>query len=159
MNHKFDLLYHAQLCTYILFFVRYYMQLPLTEAHEYHTPDAAVAASSRYVHHHITKTYNLNSLHLQGKRYQCMPEISNVKVTNDTATYESQRYCRTEWISVYFYGWHRVAIYFCHAVISHQFQHLTIDLERHAYTEKLVNQWNHVVPSFPALIQTLKKMR
>ena len=68
------------------------MQLPLTEAHEYHTPDTAVSASSRYVHHHITKTYNLNSLHLQGKRYQCMP-----KKSNDTARrYSSQRYRRTE---------------------------------------------------------------
>ena len=136
------------------------MQLPLTEAHEYHTPDTAVSASSRYVHHHITKTYNLNSLHLQGKRYRCMPKKINAKVTNDTAPrYSSQHYILTEWISVFFYGWHCVAIYFCHAVISHQFQHLSTDLESHVYTEKLVNQWRHIVPSFPALIQTLKKMR
>ena len=88
------------------------MQLPLTEAHEYHTPDTAVSASSRYVHHHITKTYNLNSLHLQGKRSQCMPKISNVKVINDTAPYSLQHYSLTECISVFFYGWHFVAIYF-----------------------------------------------
>ena len=67
------------------------MQLPLTEAHEYHTPDTAVSASSRYVHHHITKTYNLNSLHLQGKRYQCMPKkvMSKLLMTQRGATHHS----------------------------------------------------------------------
>lgn len=46
---------------------RYYMQLPLVEAHEYHIPDTGTPANSRYVHHHITKTYNLSALNIQGK--------------------------------------------------------------------------------------------